>query len=41
MDEFDKKAREKGFIDYEDMLYYECTGMLEECDEYRDDENEN
>lgn len=39
-DEFDKElnelAREQGFIDIEDMLYYECTGTFAECDDYYD-----
>lgn len=34
MDEFDKIAREKGFADYEDMLYYECTETFAECDDF-------
>lgn len=39
-DELDKKldelAHEQGFIDIEDMLYYECTGTFAECDDYYD-----
>lgn len=39
-EELDKKlnelAREQGFIDIEDMLYYECTGTFAECDDYYD-----